>query len=754
MFRNTFISYLIAAVLIIFSIPADSHIAYSSQESEKFENLKNTEKTDVVDVESDFDYRSGENPLIFTKGVNKVNDAKKRLIEFLGRSGSRSTDWVDVFSNINAKKGLLHMTLTIFIAVSIILCGIVMETVALKIFRELQQQIKNSDPDHWNQFLKHVSLNFILNLLGLGVYIITTFIVCALCYKEKDAGYLILTAIIVPSYYIRAFVLFAGLILSPSAQRLRLLPLMNRDAKFLHNWILILTITAIVIADIAYVLMYAGIGKDHFLMIYGMSGVSMTLLLIIMIWYGREEVARTIGSKKPDENNNITIFRRKISAAWHYFAIFYVVIIGGIWFVRALDGQGAMLGLVASLFLIPLFICLNHWAGRLLEIAFGLTPLIPQKTDSITISESSGPATTESQEKSRSITQNKYLPTMKLILRVFITIIMFFLILRLWGIDFFVGQFFTSTVLKITITLLLGIIVWQYAKFNIDKKLKQEMPDDDEEMEEGGKGGSRIGTLLILLRKFVFSVLFVLTSLIVLSSLGIEIAPLIAGAGIIGIAIGFGSQALVKDILSGVFFLIDDAFRVGDYIQSADVKGMVEKISLRSVKLRHPRGMVYTVPFGDMGSVENFSRDFIITKLDIRVRYDADIDKIRKLVKKINKEMQLNEEFGLVLLSKIKSQGVREMDDSGMILRVKFKTIPGEQFVIRREVYRLIQESFRENGIEFAYRNVTVYLPDEDDEAAGTDSRKQERDKLVRAGAAAAMASSQSRGMDSKNHNK
>ena len=218
------------------------------------------------------------------------------------------------------------------------------------------------------------------------------------------------------------------------------------------------------------------------------------------------------------------------------------------------------------------------------------------------------------------------------------------------------------------------------------------------------------------------SVLFVIVSLIILSSLGLDIGPLIAGAGVIGLAIGFGSQTLVRDILSGVFFLIDDAFRVGDYIETGGIKGMVQHISLRSVKLRHPRGMVFTIPFGDMGAVQNFSRDYIITKLDIRVRYDADIDKIRKIIKKIGKEFEQHEEIGPVLLSPIKSQGVREMDDSAMILRVKFKTPPGEQFVVRREVYKRIQERFREEGIEFAHRNVTVYLPPEVSGAASDES--------------------------------
>jgi len=160
---------------------------------------------------------------------------------------------------------------------------------------------------------------------------------------------------------------------------------------------------------------------------------------------------------------------------------------------------------------------------------------------------------------------------------------------------------------------------------------------------------------------------------------------------------------------------------------------MVEHISLRSLRLRNPRGPVHTIPFGDMGTVTNMSRDYIITKLDFRVRYDTDVDKVRKIIKKINKEIEKDLEMGPNLLDKIKSQGVRELDDSAMIMRLKFKTIPGEQFVIRREVFRMIQESFSENGIEFAHRNVTVYLP------PGEEADEHDK-KVIGAGAAAAAA--------------
>jgi small-conductance mechanosensitive channel len=300
-------------------------------------------------------------------------------------------------------------------------------------------------------------------------------------------------------------------------------------------------------------------------------------------------------------------------------------------------------------------------------------------------------------------------------LRLALAALIFFWVFRIWGIAFPIGQEVARTVLRILIVVLVCYIAYGLANAAIMRRLRREMPaEEEEEMEEGGAGGSRIGTLLMLLRKFMLVVIIVMATLIILSSMGVNIGPLIAGAGVFGLAIGFGAQTLVKDIISGMFFLIDDAIRVGDFVECGGAKGMVEHISIRSMRLRHPRGRVHILPFGDIKNVTNLSRDYVVMKLDFRVRYDADVEKIRKIIKKkVYKKILENPELGPKLLEPIKSQGVREMDDSAMVMRVKYKTKPGDQFAIRKEVYRLMQEAFKEEGIEFAHRNVTVYVPPE-----------------------------------------
>ena len=661
-------------------------------------------------------YREGEGLIpVFLESEKEFSHAQKQIRLLFTESKFNSQEWKAALDNLNMRKGPGHLMVTFFILLVLIFCGLAVEKVGRRATEGIRRQLLDTLPVGRLQFLGRVVSHFFLDFLGLGAFMLTTFVLFAFFYDEGDPEYAILTSGLLLSYYIRFAILASHLILSPTRPALRLLVLEDEDSKFLNRWFIGIAVTMMVGGTISFTLQGAGLSKENWGLIYSLAGFSVALLVVVMIWRSRRRVARAIWADDPARDEAPSSLRARIAGTWHWFAIISVLGMGIFWFFKGLTGEtGALIPLILSMFLIPIFIGLNQWAERLLNTAAGLSPpSFDLRREILGAPEAAQPEETQDRSADRKLYLQQHLPLIKGAVRIVLAALMLFLILRLWGIDLPFGRIFTSTALNILGIALLGIAVWQYTKTRIDRKIREELPDDDEEMEEGGKGGSRVGTLLVLLRKFILSVLFVLVSLIILSSVGVNIGPLIAGAGVIGLAIGFGSQTLVRDILSGVFFLIDDAFRVGDYIETGGTKGMVEQISLRSVKLRHPRGMVFTIPFGDMGAVQNFSRDYIITKLDIRVRYDADIEKIRKIVKSIGKELEQNEEIGPVLLNPIKSQGIREMDDSAMILRVKFKTPPGEQFVVRREVYRRIQESFREHGIEFAHRNVTVYFPPE-----------------------------------------
>lgn len=179
----------------------------------------------------------------------------------------------------------------------------------------------------------------------------------------------------------------------------------------------------------------------------------------------------------------------------------------------------------------------------------------------------------------------------------------------------------------------------------------------------------------------------------------------------VGVAVGFGAQTLVKDIIAGVFFLLDDAFRVGEYIISGNVKGTVESFSLRSVKLRHHRGPLLTVPFGDMKEITNHSRDWVIEKLQVGVSYDTDLNALKRVVKQVSAEIMEDPELAAAIIEPLKSQGVYRMDDFAIQIRLKVTTKPDEQFVVRRAIYARIKVAFEANGIQFAVPTVAVVTP-------------------------------------------
>ncbi len=277
------------------------------------------------------------------------------------------------------------------------------------------------------------------------------------------------------------------------------------------------------------------------------------------------------------------------------------------------------------------------------------------------------------------------------------------------------GGAIAAAAVNATVAILIGYILWALIKYGVDKRLAVKSTDvgaSGAAREEGEGGTARVGTraetLLPLARAFAFIIILAVIALSVLSSFGVDIGPLLAGAGIVGIAVGFGAQSLVKDIFSGIFFLIDDAFRIGEYISFGNLRGEVEGISIRSLRLRHHRGPVHTVPYGEIRAITNYSRDWVIMKLRIGVKYGTDVDKVRKLIKKLGQEMLADPDYGPLLLEPPKSQGILEFGDYAIILRVKFKTKPREEFVIRRVLNERLKKMFEANGIEFAFPTVTV----------------------------------------------
>jgi moderate conductance mechanosensitive channel len=290
------------------------------------------------------------------------------------------------------------------------------------------------------------------------------------------------------------------------------------------------------------------------------------------------------------------------------------------------------------------------------------------------------------------------------------------LVARLWLVDILsiVDREYWKLVREAVITAL-GVLVagyvayevlraWTRAKFGDRLGGAAPIAGDDEH----AVPATRLSSVMPVLQGALGVVIIATAVLLALSHLGINVAPLIAGAGIFGLALSFGSQALVRDIVAGIFYMIDDAFRVGEYIEAGKHKGTVECIALRSVRLRHQNGQIHTLPYGQLGAVTNYSRDYATIKFNLRLARETDVEKVRKLVKKTGQEMLTDPELGKEFLQPLKMQGVADIQENALVCRFKFTVRPSKPTVVQREALKRLYRVFTEQGIAFASNAVVV----------------------------------------------
>ncbi len=265
------------------------------------------------------------------------------------------------------------------------------------------------------------------------------------------------------------------------------------------------------------------------------------------------------------------------------------------------------------------------------------------------------------------------------------------------------------------ITLVAIYAFWRFVRFRMDSYIAANpLPSADaaaDPEDEVKVAASRLRTLMPLLRALAGSVILVVGGLLVLSELGINITPLIAGASVFGLAVSFGSQSLVRDVVSGIFFLAEDAFRIGEYVDCSKVKGTVEGFSVRCLKLRHQNGQLHIVPFGQVGHITNFSRDWTVVKFNLAFAPGTDVELLRKTVKKIGTDMMEEPAFKPILMQPLKMQGVVDIKDSSLIVRFKFMARPKNPSAIQRMGVRRMYEQLPKVGIQFATPTMPFAVP-------------------------------------------
>jgi small-conductance mechanosensitive channel len=562
-----------------------------------------------------------------------------------------------------------------------------------------------------------LGLRLIVDLLGIVVFALCALGLFFVFYQGHEPVRQTVATVYWSIILIRVVAASARFAIAPRAPTLRLPPIGDAVAVTLYRrlvWISAAIVVAVLVLDL-----FEKLGMEEGLMLLTGRIVSFSVIafVITIIWHDRKAIAGLIQSGSNPDAEPLSPVKRLLAANWHILAICYVAGVFTFGSIQTLLTGERVTGPGVASVVVLLAIPFVDWimqAGlkRLLR-----APERPAEESSREKPIEEDEVLDAEIEAKSDQAESEYFPVLLRNLRIILAIAAAVILAKVWNIDLGgmaavgMGEKVTSAIFDIFITVVLASAIWGIVKTAIGQKIGTPATDAEamEGGDPGGAGKTRLETLLPLFQKFLFITLLVIVTLIVLSELGVDIGPLIAGAGIVGIAIGFGAQTLVRDIVSGVFFLIEDAFRVGEYIDiGGGIRGMVEDISIRSFRLRHHNGPIHTVPFGGVKTLTNFSRDWVIMKLEMRLPFETDIEQVRKIVKKVGVELMNDPVNGPNFLQPLKSQGVNRMDDSAFIFRMKFMAKPGEQFLLRREVYRRVQEALAAQDIHFAPKRVIV----------------------------------------------
>ena len=630
---------------------------------------------------------------------------------------------------------------TLLVALALFAVGAVVEVELFgkRMVRGFVTAKVQANPVGYTEKMPFLVLRFFMGIIGVLVSMVVAYILGTLLFGplEDTAIQFTVTLINIGYFVCRVAAGLWRMILSPFLSQYRIPVFSDRDAKRLHRWLWMMASLDTVAILFGIWIAELGLNYDVYAFIASLMSAAIVVANILMIWVNRGPISNALRQGKPA--SECSAVGRFMSRAWAPLVVTYAIFA---WFELTYDlvlENPSSVPLIAGAYgilvsIIVVYGVINYGIERgfaRARMMRRLNELRREKRADAALDEDAPEAagtaepddtmTLDEADKQAAMVPRQSLTSFEGLARRVAGILAFvsgaYAFFYIWDTEAtLMVESHADKLLDVMVILFIGYVVYHAFRIWIDSKIEAETADQPEaELGDEGSGASsasRLATLLPLFRNFVLIVLIVTIALIVLMEFGINVGPLFAGAGIVGVAVGFGSQALVRDIFAGAFFLFDDAFRKGEYLDVGGVKGTVEKISVRSFQLRHHLGALHTIPFGELQVMTNYSRDWVIMKLPLRVTYDTDVERVRKLIKKLGIALLDDPVIGDNFIQPLKSQGVIEMQDSAMIIRVKFMTKPGDQWLVRKKVYEEIRALFEREGIRFAHREVTVRLAD------------------------------------------
>jgi small conductance mechanosensitive channel len=601
----------------------------------------------------------------------------------------------------------------------VLLAALLAEWLVRRLLGRLRRSIEDQKTDSFPFKTLLLLAHTVLDILPIAVFGLAAYGILPFTDPAYEARLITLT-LVNAAVLARVLLALSRMVLALRLPALRLFSLGEETTYYLYIWIR----RIVGLGVYGYFILEAGLllGMPDGLYVFLMKslGLSIAAMLVILVRQNKNEVAewlredRITASEKQEKGDELLgaarqarrtrfqalgALRRRLADFWHVVAIALIV---GSFLTWALEIEGGLAFLLSGLVMTAVVILLAHLLLRLVH--HGVDRLFK-------VSEELKAAYPGLEARA-----NRYKPFLRNILKAVVYIIASFSILEVWKLNTLSWLFSPMGGVVVAQLVALGLIIagafllWEIVSVIIERSLTREVGKE--------KGSMRKLTLLPLLRNVIRITLVVMASMLVLSRLGVNIGPLLAGAGIIGLAVGFGAQTLVRDVITGAFILVEDAISVGDWVDAGGHTGTVERLTVRTVTLRDLAGTVHIVPFGEVTAVTNYNREYGYALVDAGVAYRENYEDVVQALQDVAAELRQDETWGPSIIGDLEVFGLNNLADSAVEVRVRLKTLPMLQFRVRRAFLEKMKRVFDERGIEIPFPHRTIWFGTDKDGTA------------------------------------
>ena len=551
---------------------------------------------------------------------------------------------------------------------------------------------------HWSLLRRFpfALVHWVLELIPLAAYLAVA-VMLLNAFGGRSAIFYSVTLPLAGAYLTTRIVLsVVHLMASPLGQGLRLMHISDEAAIYLNSWLRRIVLVAVFGVAIAEVALQTGATRNTGLALSKLVGLAVHIMLLIMVFRSRKATAAAI--RGTAANSSLFALRGVLADIWPFAAIFIIVATWLLWSVGAENGFRAGAP----------YLCMVGGGHRRRQPGIDFCagrdrPCIycrPRKR----IGAVRGGRTEPAGQGTANLTaQGIYHLLVHRAVSLLIAVVASIALLQVWGVDTLswfrtgsVGRHLASAVATIAITCALAMAAWEALNMTISRRIDRWTRVGDVAR------ATRLRTLVPMLRSTFLFAIGMIVLLAALDQLGISIGPLLAGASILGVALGFGSQKLVQDFITGIFLLMENAIQVGDFITVANVSGTVEHLSIRTVRLRAGDGSLHVVPFSSVSTVTNAHRGLGYASIRVSVRADSDIDKVFAAIRSVAEEMRADPLFKDLILADADIWGVDQVDGSTITVLGQIRTMDRGRWPVQRGFNKRILQCFREQEIQFA----------------------------------------------------